>query len=78
MDGRRRRTVKEGFDLGLGFFGFFTAAFCVITLVYEILRRDALWWAIATLVLAGVTAALWYGRRAALRRIDDAVGADED
>jgi hypothetical protein len=49
MDGRRRRSVKEGFDLGIGFFGLFAAAFFVITLVYEVLRKDALGWAVTTM-----------------------------
>ena len=71
MDGRRRRSVKEGFDLGIGFFGLFAAAFFVITLVYEVLRRDAIGWALATLVFDAIVAALWLGRREALRRIDE-------
>ena len=71
MDGRRRRSVKEGFDLGIGFFGLFAAAFFIITLVYEVLRQDALGWALATLVFAALVAALWFGRREALRRIDE-------
>jgi hypothetical protein len=70
MDGRRRRSVKEGFDLGIGFFGLFTAAFFVITLVYEVLRKDALGWALTTLVFAAIVAVLRFGRREALRRID--------
>ena len=78
MDGRRRRSVKEGFDLGMGFFGLFAAAFFVITLVYEVLRKDALGWALTTLVLAAVTAAFWFGRRAVLRRLDLMDGLEED
>lgn len=77
MDGRRRRSVKEGFDLGVGFFGFFTAAFCVITLVYEVLRQDALGWALGTLVLGLVTAAIWWSRQAVLRRMDRAAAEIE-
>ena len=70
MDGRRRRRVKEAFDLGVGFLGFFTAAFFVITLGYEIARQDALGWALTTLVLALATAGMWLGRRAALQHVD--------
>jgi membrane protein implicated in regulation of membrane protease activity len=78
MDGRRRRAYKEGFDLAVGFFGFFAAAFFVITLVYEVLRQDALGWALATLVFAGLVAAFWFGRREVLRRIDQEPGLEED
>jgi hypothetical protein len=70
MDGRRRRSIQEAFDLAVGFLGFFTAAFFVITLVTEVLRKDALGWAITTLVLALLVAALWFARRGVLRRID--------
>lgn len=70
MDGRRRRSVQEAFDLAVGFFGFFAVAFCAITLVYELLRKDALGWALTTLVFAALAVAAWLGRREALRRID--------
>jgi hypothetical protein len=76
MDGRRRRRIQEGFDLGIGFLGFFTAAFFVITLVTEVLRRDALAWALTTLVLALMVTATWFGRRAALRRFDERAAAN--
>ncbi len=69
MDGRRRRRVKEAFDLTIGFLGFFTAAFFVITLVAELTRQDALYWAVGTLVLAILTAGSWFGRRAALNHL---------
>jgi uncharacterized membrane protein YqjE len=70
MDGRRRRSITEGFDLAIGFFGLFTFAFFVITLVYELLRKDALGWALTTLVFAAVIAGLWFARREVLRRAD--------
>ena len=70
MDERRRRSIKEGFDLSLGFFGLFAAAFFVITFVYEVLRKDALGWALATLVFAALVAGLWFLRREVLRRAD--------
>jgi hypothetical protein len=73
MDGRRRRSIKEAFDLGIGFFGLFTAAFFVITLVYELLRMEALGWALTTLVFGVLVVALWFGRRAVLRRFDERV-----
>jgi hypothetical protein len=76
MDGRRRRSVQEAFDLVVGFFGFFAVAFCIITLVFEILRQDALGWAITTLVLALCTTAAWFVRREALRRIDHPLEED--
>ena len=76
MDGRRRRSYQEGFDYGVGFFGFFTAAFFVITLVYEVLRMDALGWAVATLVFATCVGVLWLVRREVLRRMDQAVEED--
>jgi hypothetical protein len=72
MDGRRRRRIQEGFDLGIGFLGFFTAAFFVT----EVLRRDALAWALTTLVLALMVTATWFGRRAALRRFDERAAAN--
>ena len=75
MDGRGRRATKERFDLGIGFFGFFTAAFFVITLVCEILRAEAVGWAVTTLILACFTASFWFGRRSALRRFDEADAA---
>ena len=76
MDGRRRRRIKEGFDLGVGFFGFFAAAFFVITLVYEVLGMDALAWSITTLLFAALVAGIWFLRREVLRRIDQRVEQD--
>jgi membrane protein implicated in regulation of membrane protease activity len=67
MDGRRRRDVKEAFDIAVGFVGFFTAAFFVITFVLELTGGDALWSAITTLVLAVMLAAVWRFRRRALQ-----------
>jgi membrane protein implicated in regulation of membrane protease activity len=78
MDGRRRRSIQEGFDLAIGFVGFFTAAFFVITLVSEVFRKDALGWALTTLVLALMVTALWFWRRAVLRRIDDPQRLEQD
>jgi hypothetical protein len=78
MDGRRRRSIQEAFDLAVGFLGFFTAAFFVITLVTEVLRKDALGWAVTTLVLALLVAALWRTRRAVLRRFDQAHGLEDE
>jgi hypothetical protein len=72
MDGRGRRSTKERFDLGIGFFGFFAAAFFLITLVAEVRGDPATGWAVVTLVLAVMIASLWFGRRSALRRIDEA------
>ncbi len=51
MDGRRRRDLKETFDLGLGFIGFFAVAFVAITLYLEITKADALISALTALVL---------------------------
>jgi len=73
MDGRRRRSIQEAFDLVVGFFGFFAVAFCIITLVYEVLRKDALGWALATLAFAVLAAGVWFLRREVLRRADQAV-----
>jgi uncharacterized membrane protein len=67
MDGRRRRELKETLELALGFVGFFTAAFFVITLVLELNRKDALWSAVTTLVLAALLAGVWVLRRRVLR-----------
>ncbi len=78
MDQRRRRSIKEGFDLGIGFFGLFAAAFFVITFVYEVLRKDALGWALTTLVFAALVAGLWFLRRATLRRADERERIEED
>jgi hypothetical protein len=68
MDGRRRREVKETFDLGLGFVGFFTLAFFAITLFLELTGRDALIAALTTLALALLLTALWVLRRRMLGR----------
>jgi membrane protein implicated in regulation of membrane protease activity len=79
MDGRRRRSIKEGFDLGIGFAGFFAAAFFVITVVYEVLRMEAVGWAITTVVFAALAGIFWLARREMLRRIDaETVEIDED
>ncbi len=67
MDGRRRRDVKETYDLGLGFIGAFTAAFLIMTFIAEVTGNDALWSAITTLVLALMLTALWFVRRRHLR-----------
>jgi uncharacterized membrane protein len=66
----RRRQIQELFDLGVGFFGFFSAAVRLITLLLEILRRDALATAITTLVMVVITVVLWRTRRAVLARLD--------
>jgi uncharacterized membrane protein len=66
----RRRQIQELFDLGVGFFGFFSAAFLLITLLLEILRRDALATAVTTLVMVVITVVLWRTRRAVLARLD--------
>lgn len=71
MDGRRRRELKETLELALGFIGFFTAAFFVITLVLELNGKDALWSAVTTLVLALLLIAIWVARR---RVLDSAEG----
>ena len=66
MDGRRRRELKETLDLALGFIGFFTAAFFVITLVLELNSKDALGSALITLVLALMLTGIWFLRRRVL------------
>lgn len=71
MDGRRRRQIKERFDLGIGFFGFFAVAFFLFTLVAEITGAPAVGWALITLLLAVMVTSLWLGRRKALRRHDE-------
>ena len=71
MDGRRRRQIKERFDLGIGFLGFFAVAFFVFTLVAEITGAAAVGWALITLLLALMIASLWFGRRKALRQLDE-------
>ena len=71
MDGRGRRQTKERFDLGIGFLGFFAVAFFLFTLVAEIRGDQAVGWAVITLLLAAMVASLWFGKRKALRRIDE-------
>jgi hypothetical protein len=66
MDGRRRRELKETFDLGLGFIGFFAVAFLAITLWLEITGKDALWSSLTALVLILFEVGLWYLRRRVL------------
>lgn len=68
MDGRRRREVKETYDLGLGFVGFFTLAFFAWTLYTEIKGEDALVSALTTLVLFLLELTLWSLRRRSLNR----------
>jgi hypothetical protein len=68
MDGRRRRDLKETFDLGLGFIGFFAVAFVGITLYLEITRKDALVSALTALVLILFEVGLWFLRRSVLNR----------
>ncbi|HEY8317818.1 MAG TPA: hypothetical protein VIG76_03225 [Amnibacterium sp.] len=70
MDGRRRRDLKETFDLGLGFIGFFAVAFVAITLYLEITKRDALISALTALVLLLFELGLWLLRRSVLNRPD--------
>lgn len=70
MDGRRRRDLKETFDLGLGFIGFFAVAFVAITLYLEITKADALISALTALVLLLFETGLWFLRRSVLNRPD--------
>lgn len=70
MDGRRRRDLKETFDLGLGFIGFFAVAFVAITLWLEITRKDALWSSLTALVLILFEVGLWFLRRRVLNPPD--------
>ena len=42
------------------------------------MRQDALAWALTTLVLALGVTAMWFGRRAALRRFDERAAAGDD
>lgn len=70
MDGRRRRDLKETFDLGLGFIGFFAVAFVAITLWLEITKQDALIAALTALVLLLFELGLWLLRRSVLNRPD--------
>jgi hypothetical protein len=74
MDGRRRRQVRESFDLGLGFTGFFAVAFVAITFYLEVSGRDALWTAITGAALMLFEAILWMLRKRALSRLDGADG----
>lgn len=75
MDGRRRRDLKETFDLGLGFIGFFAVAFVAITLYLEITRKDALVSALTALVLILFEVGLWFLRRSVLSRPDEPDGS---
>jgi hypothetical protein len=70
MDGRRRRDLKETFDLGLGFIGFFAVAFVGITLYLEITNAPALVSALTALVLILFEVGLWLLRRNVLKRPD--------
>jgi len=70
MDGRRRRDLKETFDLGLGFIGFFAVAFVAITLYLEVTKQDALISALTALVLLLFELGLWLLRRSVLNRPD--------
>ena len=53
----------EVLDMGIGFFGFFTAAVFVVTVVMEVTGGQALGWALALLALVTVMAALILLRR---------------
>ncbi|MFD1721972.1 hypothetical protein [Amnibacterium endophyticum] len=72
MDGRRRRAWQEGFDYAIGFFGFFAVAFCVLCLVFQVIGRDALWWAWATVLCAVLAGGIWLIRRGVLRSLERA------
>jgi hypothetical protein len=75
MDGRRRREVKEAYDIGLGFVGFFTLVFFAWTLYTEIKGEDALVSALTTLVLFLIELSLWLLRRRSLNRAEGADGS---
>jgi len=75
MDGRRRREIKEAYDLGLGFVGFFTLVFFAWTLYSEIKGEEALISALTTLVLFLIELTLWFLRR---RSLDRPEGTDGD
>lgn len=75
MDGRRRRDLKETFDLGLGFIGFFAVAFVAITLYLEVTGKDALASALTALVLLLFEVGLWFLRRNVLDRPEDPGGS---
>lgn len=57
----------EVLDMGVGFFGFFTAALFVVTALMEITGRPALGWALALLALVIVLTALLALRHRMLR-----------
>ena len=75
IDGKRRRQVKEGFDLALGFIGVFALAFLIITFVLELHDPGrATVYSLTTVVLVGIEVVVYLLRRRALHRSDGADG----
>lgn len=71
MDGRRRRSDIQTYDLGVGFFGFFAVAFFIISLFFQIGGRDPIWASLAALVSFAIVGVIWFFRRRLLRSQND-------
>jgi hypothetical protein len=71
MDGRRRRQSIETYDLGLGFFAFFSVAFFAISLFLQIGGRDPIWASLAALVAFAITGCVWLFKRRYIQRSKD-------
>jgi Flp pilus assembly protein TadB len=76
----RRNDPREYLDVGLGFVGFFAAAFVIITAVCELTGQPALAWALVSLALVVVFILLLQARRrmaAARLRAEEARAAQD-
>lgn len=69
MSSNAERDPRETLDLFIGGAGFFTAAFFVITVLYEVTGQDALGWALALLAFVVLLALLLTARHRMTRRI---------
>ncbi|HVX08864.1 hypothetical protein [Humibacter sp.] len=69
MSSNAQRDPREILDLFLGATGFFTAAFFVITVLYEVTGQDALGWALALLAFVVLLALLLAARHRMTRRM---------
>ena len=71
MDDERRRRRRDTYDLGLGFFGFFTVAFVGVSLFLQVTGRDAIWASWPAFGAGAVVLVIWLSRRRFLARPSD-------
>jgi membrane associated rhomboid family serine protease len=69
LSSNEERDPRETLDLFIGGAGFFTAAFFVITVLYEVTGQDALGWALALLGFVVLLALMLTARHRMTRRM---------